>query len=130
MAAILVVEDNENQGVIIQRALERDGHAVLVLLDTGQVEQAFLRMQPKLVITDVDMVSQSGINVIQTIKAVDASVPVIVFTAMGRPDVEEAARKAGCDAYLTKPMSVVDLREFITQFLKDYYRDSDSNPGL
>jgi two-component system, cell cycle response regulator DivK len=123
MALILVVEDSELQAVMIQRALERDGHRVVVLLESRELLQVVHEVQPDLIIMDIDMPHFSGVDLIKMLKSSPqfSAIPIIIFTALSIESIEKQAREAGSDAYLIKPMSLLHFREYIQQFLQDYY---------
>jgi CheY-like chemotaxis protein len=117
MAYVLLVEDDEEQAVLVQRVLERDQHEIHVLLDSRRILEVIQSRQPQIVITDIVMPRFDGIKVIKAVKEFDPKIKVIAFTAVGSPDIEEKARAAGCDAYLIKPMNVATFREFVKQNL-------------
>ena len=124
MALVLVVEDSELQAIIVQRALERDGHVVHVVLDPQKVYATIEQLKPELLITDLDMPHINGHKVIEFVKkhATLNHTPVIVFTAINLLEHQRAAWAAGCDAFLTKPMSIPEFRRTINKFLETYYK--------
>lgn len=123
MATVLVVEDSELQAVIIQRALERDGHTVHTVLDSHKVYETIEALKPELIITDLDMPHINGHEVIEFVKEHQSlnHIPVIVFTAINLIEHQRAAWAAGCDEFLIKPMAIPEFRRTIKKFLVDYY---------
>ena len=125
MALVLVIEDTELQAIIIQRALEREGHDVEVVLDSKKIFATIEQLQPKLIVTDLDMPHIRGLEVIEFVKQNPAlkHIPVVVFTAVNLLEYQQAAWDAGCDAFLIKPMGIPEFRRTINKFLKDYYSE-------
>ena len=123
MALVLIIEDSELQAVIVQRALEREGHEVAVVLESSKIFATIEQLQPELIITDLDMPHITGQEVIEFVKqnATLKHIPLVVFTAVNLIEYQQAAWDAGCDAFLVKPMGIPEFRRTINQFLKDYY---------
>lgn len=85
-----------------------DGERALELLAEGPV--------PDVVVCDVMMPGTDGLEVCRRVKADDrtAWVPVILLTARDRDEDRTAGLAAGCDAYLTKPFSPLELIDRIS----------------
>lgn len=125
MALVLIIEDTELQAMIIQRALEREGHEVVIVLDPKKIFATIEKLQPELIITDLDMPHINGQEVIEFVKQ-DATlkhIPIVVFTAVNLLEHQQAAWNAGCDAFIVKPMGIPEFRRTINKFLKDYYSE-------
>src|SRR5262244_3298982 len=116
---ILVVEDNELNMKLFHDLLASRG---LIIVQTGDgVDALKLARQhkPDLIIMDIQLPGVSGLEVTKWIKEDDAlkAIPIIAVTAFAMTADNERIRKGGCDAYLSKPMSVVDFFKTIEQFL-------------
>ena len=120
MAYVLLVEDDDEQAGLVQRVLERDQHEIHILLDSKRILEVIESRKPHIVITDINMPEFDGIKVIEAVKSFDPNIKVIAFTAVGSTAMEEKARKAGCDAYLTKPMNISAFRNFVKQHLDNF----------
>lgn len=85
-----------------------DGERALELLAEDPV--------PDVVVCDVMMPGTDGLEVCRRVKADDrtARIPVILLTARGRDEDRTAGLSAGCDAYLTKPFSPLELIDRIS----------------
>lgn len=123
MALVLVIEDSELQATIIRRALEKEGHQVETVLESKRILATIESLQPELIITDLDMPHVTGHDVIEFVKTHPTlnKIPVIVFTAINLLEYQQASWASGCDAYLTKPMSIPEFRRTINKFLEEYY---------
>ena len=60
-------------------------------------------------ITDVSMPGRSGLELLQHLRSLGSSMPVIIVTADTNPTTRSRAMKGGAHAYLTKPVSGEDL---------------------
>jgi FixJ family two-component response regulator len=95
----------------VKRLLREHGYSSLLFQsaeafqDHGDFDQALC------VILDINLNSESGIEVRHRLKAAGVSVPVIYITANDKDSVRAAAMESGCIAYLTKPFSAKSLIE-------------------
>ena len=106
---IAVVEDNESLRKGIAYRLRDSGHAVDTLAD-GDEAQAFLdREASDLVILDVNLPGRSGLEILQNLRAVGDTRPVILLTARSRTTDRVAGLDAGADDYLVKPFEMDEL---------------------
>lgn len=107
MSLVLVVEDNPVNVKLFTMLLTKSGYEVEVAgtAEDG-VEQA-RRLQPKLIIMDLQLPGEmDGVKATQVLKEdpATAAIPILVVTAHALPEIREAAEKAGCDGFLTKPV--------------------------
>ena len=70
---------------------------------------------------DIQLPEVSGIEVTKWLKEDDAlrDIPVIAVTAFAMKGDEEKIREGGCEAYISKPISVASFLQTIDGFLKD-----------
>jgi CheY-like chemotaxis protein len=91
--------------------LESAGHAVRGAADPEEGLRAILENPPDLILLDLDLPYLSGFEVLQALRADDASrsIPVVIIT--GRPDGEtyERCRRIGFDGFASKPLKREDL---------------------
>lgn len=118
---VLIVEDNELNMKLFNDLLEANGYATIQTrsgLDALGLARAH---RPDLILMDIQLPEVSGLEVIEWIKA-DAdlkAIPVIAITAFAMKGDEEKIRQGGCEAYLSKPISVVKFLETIRTYLSD-----------
>ena len=76
---------------------------------------------PDLILMDIQLPEVSGLEVIRWIKEDEAlrHIPVIAITAFAMKGDEEKIRQGGCEAYLSKPISVVKFLETVRHYLSD-----------
>jgi len=118
---ILVVDDQEDLRGVLRDLLTGSGYAVLEAPD-GQsgIETAKLD-RPDLILMDIQMPVLDGYEATRRIKS-DPSVqatPIIAVSSFAMKGDEEKARAAGCDHYITKPYSPMQLLRVIRGYLGD-----------
>ena len=112
MAAILVVEDDDNIATLLQFMLEREGHQVTVLVD-GKAAQDHITTQapPALVLLDSMLPYRDGLTLLKTLRAQAAwaAVPVVMLTARSLERDIVSALDAGASDYVIKPFQPHEL---------------------
>jgi CheY-like chemotaxis protein len=115
---IVVAEDHEDIRYVLQRALERAGHEVVVAADGVAALDAVRRHRPDVVITDVDMPRMTGLDLCRAIRA-DADlkhIPVVLASGSLLPGDERAA-EVGASATLLKPFLPAQLLACVASLL-------------
>ena len=111
-ANVLVVEDERHLSDVLRFNLEAEGYRVEVA-ETG--EAALARLLDRsgdrfdLVILDVMLPGKDGFAVVSELRAAQQFVPVLILTALGRPDDVLKGFAAGADDYLPKPTELAIL---------------------
>jgi DNA-binding response OmpR family regulator len=105
---ILVIDDDVLLLRTISRILTGDGHEVLTASEGGRGMALFRREKPDLVITDIVMPGQEGLETIFALRRDDTAVKII---AMSGSDAEmlDVAGLIGADAIIEKPFRAHDL---------------------
>jgi len=115
---ILVVEDQPEIRKLICMTMDYDGFEVHEAENGDSGLRMVKALRPNIVLLDVMMPGHlDGIQVCERIRADPeiAHIPVVLLTARGQQSDLEAGRRAGCDAYLTKPFSPLQLIETVEQ---------------
>jgi two-component system, cell cycle response regulator DivK len=118
---ILVVEDQEDLRGVLRDLLTGSGYAVAEAAD-GQAGVEITRSErPDLVLMDIQLPVMDGYEATRLIKADPElkATPVIAVSSFAMKGDEEKARAAGCDHYVTKPYSAIQLLRIIRGFLGD-----------
>jgi len=116
---ILVVEDQEDLRGVLRDLLTGSGYAVLEAPD-GQSGIATAKAdRPDLILMDIQMPVLDGYEATRQIKADPAvkATPIIAVSSFAMKGDEEKARAAGCDHYVTKPYSPLQLLRTIRSVL-------------
>lgn len=119
MAKILVIDDDAEFLEMIRLLLERSGHQPLLSADALDGLAKALTEPPDLAIIDVMMPGVTGYEICRQLRASPptASIPIIILTARGQPVDRQAALDAGANEFITKPVTMADLRERINELL-------------
>ena len=105
-AAILVVDDNENNRELLVRRLAKEGYANVVLAEDGRAALDRLIEKPfDLVLLDIMMTNLNGYEVLEEMKADPGlrDIPVLVISAVQETKTVVQCLELGADDYLTKP---------------------------
>jgi two-component system, cell cycle response regulator DivK len=119
--SILIVEDEPTNLAILQTVVEDFIGARAVLAADGQEALAAVRQEhPDLIILDLMLPVLDGFAVAQQLKGAPdtARIPIIALTAMARQQDEEAALRAGCDAFVAKPFDLETVEAAIRAHLR------------
>jgi two-component system NtrC family response regulator len=103
--SILVIDDDASLRRVTEYHLEQAGYRVLTASNGREGVRLFQQERPMLVITDLQMPGQSGLEVLEQVKALDVETLVILITAYGTIEQAVAAMKKGAHDFLTKPVS-------------------------
>jgi len=100
---VLVIEDDERVADLFASTLEDAGHEALVCHSGPEGLASINDRPPDVVFLDVRMPAMSGIEVLQAIRSMDASLPVILVTGHATPAEIEQARQLGVTEIVHKP---------------------------
>jgi len=120
MSHILVVEDSEDLRYIIKDILKKAGHEVLEACDGSEVAQHLADASIDLVVTDILMPEQEGIQTILQIRRSNPDVKIIGMSGGGAGGAEhylEMAREFGANATMLKPFKKTQLLELVDELL-------------
>jgi two-component system, cell cycle response regulator DivK len=117
---ILIVEDNELNMKLFNDLLEANGYRVLQTRDGLSALDIARKHMPDLILMDIQLPEVSGIEVTKWLKEDDELkiIPVIAVTAFAMKGDEEKIREGGCEAYISKPISVLSFLQVVDSFLK------------
>jgi DNA-binding response OmpR family regulator len=108
-AALLVVDDNEDNRYTLTRRLKREGYTDVTTANDGGQALALLRSRAfDLVLLDVMMPGMDGLQLLRRLR-MEGSVPVLMLTARGDEDDRVLGLELGADDYLSKPFSAREL---------------------
>ena len=114
---VLIVEDNELNMKLFHDLLDAQGYETL---QTREGLSALARQhQPDLILMDIQLPEISGLEVTKWLKEDDelSHIPVIAVTAFAMKGDEERIRDGGCEAYISKPISVSYFLDTVRRFL-------------
>ncbi len=116
---ILIVEDNELNMKLFHDLLEARGYDTIQTSDGMEALKIVRSEKPDLILMDIQLPEVSGLEVTKWLKEDDElkSIPVIAVTAFAMKGDEEKIRAGGCEAYISKPISIISFFETIEEFI-------------
>lgn len=118
MATILLIEDDENLRLIIDRALKKADHSVIGVDSIGDARNAIEDSHFDLILSDVNLGNESGIDLIQDVRESGFGGGIVMMTAYATVDDAVRAMKLGADDYLAKPIRMQELLVITDRVLK------------
>ena len=117
---ILVVDDEAELAHTFQIWLQQKGYEVSIAFDGPQALRLVAAKRPDLILLDVWMPGMSGLEVLERLKADPQTrgIPVIILSAANQYEDMQKGWQGGTDLYLTKPIQLIQLSEYIETVLK------------
>ena len=106
---ILVVDDYLDIRILLERTIRRDGHQVLVAADAESAIDMLASNPVDVVLTDVELPDQNGLELTHTIKQNYPDTEVIVVTGHATMEVVARALRLGAFDYISKPFNDLAL---------------------
>ena len=115
---ILVVDDEAHIRELLELTLIRMGLDVDSAEDLGAARQYYARNNYALVLTDMRLPDGLGIELVEEVSKSNKGTPIAVITAFGSTDNAVEALKAGAFDYVSKPVSLDQLRKLVNSALQ------------
>ena len=118
---VMIVEDNELNMKLFNDLLEAQNYETLQTSNGLEALDLARAHRPDLILMDIQLPEVSGLEVTKWLKEDDelARIPVIAVTAFAMKGDEERIRQGGCEAYISKPISVMRFLETVKSYLGD-----------
>ena len=123
MKPVWIVDDDRSIRWVFEKALSREGIAYNSFASARDALDALAGGAPQVLISDIRMPGQSGIELLQEVKEKHPAVPVIVMTAYSDLESAVAAFQGGAYEYLPKPFDVDQAVELIRRALDESQRE-------
>ena len=116
---VLIVEDNELNMKLFHDLLDSQGYETLQTREGLQALALARAHLPDLILMDIQLPEISGLEVTKWLKDDEDlnHIPVIAVTAFAMKGDEERIRQGGCEAYISKPISVMHFLDTVRQHL-------------
>jgi PAS domain S-box-containing protein len=114
---VLVVDDNRDSADMLGETLELLGHEVAIAYDAHEAIEEAHRFHPDTVLCDIGLPGpMSGYDVARALRESEdlREAHLVAVTGYGRPEDREAARRAGFDDHLTKPVRLPQLEAVLS----------------
>lgn len=129
--SVLAVEDNKVNQQVIRRFLEHLGQEVQLADDGAQAVELASQTRFDLILMDMQMPVMDGIEATRRIKALPApynETPIWAMTANASEDDRIACEEAGMEGFHSKPVSMIQLRQLITDLGRAAPRSAAPQP--
>ncbi|MBK6347749.1 MAG: PocR ligand-binding domain-containing protein [Bacteroidales bacterium] len=116
---ILIAEDEDANFTLLKMLLKNTGCKIIRALNGKEAVEMALNSNPSLVLMDIKMPLMNGFEATKLIKSTLPDLPVIAQTAYALSDDRPKALAAGCDHYISKPISKKALLSALSRYLMD-----------
>ena len=118
---ILIVEDNELNKKLFHDLLEAHGYLTVETSNGLEALELARTHKPDLVVMDIQLPEVSGLEVTKWLKEDETlrHIPVLAVTAFAMKGDEQRIREGGCEAYISKPISVTGFMGTIRSLLNE-----------
>ena len=116
---VLIAEDNDLNLELFNDLLQIRGFRTILVRDGSKVVETLRENPADLVLMDIQLPGISGLDITKLIKADQQlkNIPIIAVTAFAMKGDEQRIRDGGCDAYISKPMTVPVFMDLVAQVL-------------
>ena len=116
---VLIVEDNELKMKLFHDLLDSQGCETLQTREGLQALALARLHKPDLILMDIQLPEISGLEVTKWLKDDEelSHIPVVAVTAFAMKGDEERIRQGGCEAYISKPISVMHFLDVVRKHL-------------
>jgi two-component system cell cycle response regulator DivK len=117
--SVLIVEDNELNMKLFNDLLAAHGYRTIQTRNGFEALDLARRHRPDLILMDIQLPEVSGLEVTRWLKDDDelCRIPIVAVTAFAMKGDEERIRAGGCEAYISKPISVMVFLETVRKFI-------------
>jgi len=118
MKNIVIVDDSPILRSMIRAVLEHAGYTIVSEAGNGtEAMQKIEQHKPDLVLLDVLMPGESGLDILKSVKALENAPKVMMVTAINQEAVNEEAKTLGANAILYKPFEPEELVKTVKELL-------------
>ena len=118
LPTILVAEDTDSNYILVRAILGKSYHLERAK-DGMEAVTMFEELHPDLILMDMKMPNLDGLDATKIIRELSPKIPIIALTAYAYECDRQAALKAGCNEFLTKPYKQEELKEVIERHLEE-----------
>ena len=123
---ILIVDDEKNLRAGLAEALQSPNRRIFLAENGFQAEEIIKNNAVDLVLSDLQMPSMNGLELLQKVQVFSPTTLFIIMTAYGTVDNAVKAMKAGAYDYLTKPINLDELDMLLARALKNRELESEN----
>jgi len=129
MKPIWIVDDDESIRWVLEKALARENLATRSFSNARDAIAALEHETPQVLVSDIRMPGDSGLDLLQLVKSKYLGLPVIIITAFSDLDSAVAAFQGGAFEYLAKPFDIDKAVALIRRALEESLRETSIETG-
>ena len=129
MATILIVEDEPKMRRLLELNLGEDGYTIHTAADAEAGLNSLRQEKIDLIVTDFKLPGMNGLEFLQAVKRINATIPVVLMTAFGTVETAVEAMKAGASDFVLKPFPMEELKLILRKEL-DVHHLREENRSL
>jgi DNA-binding NtrC family response regulator len=115
---VLIVEEEKETRGVLRDYLEDRGYEIATSPTCSVTEQIWRTARPDIAILDYTLSDGDAVELVPRLKAIDASIPIIILTGYGSIDLAAEAVKLGAELFLPKPANLSTLCALIQRTLE------------
>lgn len=119
MKRILVADDEANIRLLLEEVLTEEGYQVITVASGREALRKALKEEFDLMIFDIKMPEMNGLEVVERLRELKKTTPVIVCSAYKHLQDDYVVGTSGVFAYVTKPVNLSELKGKVRQALGD-----------
>ena len=116
---ILIIDDDDLVCMSLKKALSKLGYEVETCMDADNAIDSFIRFEPDVVLLDIYLTKQNGIDLLKQFQKKFPAVPVIMITGYADVNIAVKAIKAGAYDFLLKPIDLDQLQLVLSKVLQN-----------
>jgi len=116
---IWILDDDKSIRWVLQKALEKNNYSVMAFGNTNEAINQFNHDYPDLIVSDIKMPGESGLQFLEKVKGKFPNIPVIIMTAFSDLDSAVDSYALGAYEYLPKPFDIDNAINVINSAFKD-----------
>jgi len=129
MKPIWIVDDDESIRWVLEKALARENLATRSFANARDAIAALEQETPQVLVSDIRMPGDSGLDLLQLVKSKYPGLPVIIITAFSDLDSAVAAFQGGAFEYLAKPFDIDKAVGLIRRALEESLLEASVESG-
>src|SRR5512134_3540246 len=122
MKPVWIIDDDRSIRWVFEKALTRENIAFKTFSSAQEALAVLKTETPQVVVSDIRMPGESGLELLQRAKALHANLPVIIMTAYSDLESAVTAFQGGAYEYLPKPFDVDHAVELIRRAMEESVR--------
>jgi len=118
---VLIVDDEPKNVTLVRDILQVKGYETNEAVDGKQGVDLAKETIPDLILMDIQMPEMDGIEATGILKTDEATkhIPILALSSYAMMGDKERILKAGCDAYMSKPLNIKEFLSKVAEFLPD-----------